>query len=559
MSFNADRELQDPTLNRDGAAVRAPADGAAPELRSYLSLLWRRKWILLPFLVLTPIVVHFATTQGTSTYEASSQVLLNRQSANVSGLGDPLVFDAARTIRTQAGIARVPVIARRVIEAAKLDWSPGEFLGRSSVDSDPDVDLLTFLVRDEEPARAVLLSNLYAETYIEYRRRLDTTALSEALRILRQQIEQLRSQGLASSGGYSTLVDRQQQLQTAVVLQKSNAILVQHAEGVAQVTGPNRQNDYLAIGAGIIIALALAFLIDALDTRIRSADDLAAELQLPLLGGLREPRSVGRRERLVMLDAPTSASAEMFRILRSTLDVGPTLGRRRVLMVTSALAGEGKSTTAANLAIAMARAGRRVVLADLDLPRPRLERLFRLPPGPGVTDVLLGKARLEDALVRIPLAPAGRQQPADGLAESGDGRRHDGGYGYGNGSSSGGTLDVICAGEPVTHTGDFLLTPTLDELFAHLRVRELGDLIVVDGPPLLLSADALTLSSHVDALLLVARANTLRREQIGQLKRALAVAPAVKLGLVVVGDMGSQAGPYYQSSPVRESNQQLVR
>jgi Mrp family chromosome partitioning ATPase/capsular polysaccharide biosynthesis protein len=557
MSFNADRELQDPTLNRDGAAVRAPADAAAPELRSYLSLLWRRKWILLPFLVLIPIVVHFATARGTSTYEASSQVLLNRQSANVSGLGDPLVFDAARTIRTQAGIARVPVIARRVIEAAKLDWSPGEFLGRSSVGSDPDVDLLTFRVRDEEPARAELLSNLYAETYIEYRRRLDTTALSEALRILRQQIEQLRSQGLASSGGYSALVDRRQQLQTAMVLQKSNAILVQHAEGAAQVTGPNRQNDYLAIGAGIIIALALAFLIDALDTRIRSADDLAAELRLPLLGGLREPRSVGRRGRLVMLDAPTSESAEMFRILRSTLDVGHALDRQRVLMVTSALAGEGKSTTAANLAIAMARAGQRVVLADLDLPRPRLKKLFRLPPGPGVTDVLLAKARLEDALVRIPLAPAGRQQPADGLEESGNGRRHDGGYGHRNGSSSGGTLDVICAGEPVRHTGDFLLTPTLDELFAHLR--ELGNVVVVDGPPLLVSADALTLSSHVDALLLVARANTLRREQIGQVRRALAVAPAAKLGLVVVGDMGSQTGPYYHYPPARESSQQLVR
>jgi non-specific protein-tyrosine kinase len=260
-----------------------------------------------------------------------------------------------------------------------------------------------------------------------------------------------------------------------------------------------------------------------------------------------------------MLDAPTSASAEMFRILRSTLDVGPMLDRRRVLMVTSALAGEGKSTTAANLAIAMAHAGRRVVLVDLDLRRPRLEKLFRLPPGPGVTDVLLAKARLEDALVRIPLAPAGRQQPADGLEESGNGGRHDGGDGYRNGSSSGGTLDVIRAGEPVTHTGDFLLTPTLAELFAHLRVRELGDLVIVDGPPLLLSADALTLSSHVDALLLVARANTLRREQIGQLKRTLAVAPAAKLGLVVVGDMGSQTGPYHHYPPARESSQQLVR
>jgi Mrp family chromosome partitioning ATPase len=323
------------------------------------------------------------------------------------------------------------------------------------------------------------------------------------------------------------------------------------------VTGPNRQNDYLAIGAGIIIALALAFLVDALDTRIRSADDLAAELRLPLLGGLRERRSMGRRERLVMLDAPTSASAEMFRILRSTIEAGPAFDRQRVLMVTSALAGEGKSTTAANLAIAMARAGRRVVLADLDLNRPRLEKLFRLPPGPGVTDVLLAKARLEDALVRITLPPAGRQQPADGLEESGNGGRRDGGYGSRNGSSSGGTLDVIRAGERVTHTGDFLLTPTLAELFSRLAIQ--GDLVVVDGPPLLLSADALTLSSHVDALLLVARANTLRREQIGQVKRALAVAPAAKLGLVVVGDMGSQAGQYYHYPPARESSQQLVR
>ena len=259
-----------------------------------------------------------------------------------------------------------------------------------------------------------------------------------------------------------------------------------------------------------------------------------------------------------MLDAPTSASAEMFRILRSTLDVGPMLDRRRVLMVTSALAGEGKSTTAANLAIAMARAGRRVVLVDLDRPGRgcRSSSAFRRP---GVTDVLPAKARLEDALVRIPLAPAGRQQPADGLEESGNRGRHDGGDGYHNGSSSGGTLDVICAGAPVTHTGDFLLTPTLAELFAHLRVRELIDLVIVDGPPLLVSADALDVEPHVDALLLVARANTLRREQIGQLKRALAVAPPAKLGLVVVGDTGSQTGPHYHYPQAHESSQQLVR
>jgi Mrp family chromosome partitioning ATPase len=267
-----------------------------------------------------------------------------------------------------------------------------------------------------------------------------------------------------------------------------------------------------------------------------------------------------------MLHAPNSASAEMFRMLRSTLDASPGLDRRSV-MVTSAFAAEGKSTTAANLAVAMARAGRRVVLVDLDLRRPRLEKLFGLRPGPGVTDVLLEKARLEDAVVRIPLAPGGRSPSAGALddadealdalrREVGDDIEQHDGYGRHNGSGSGGTLYVVRAGEPVPYTGEFLLRPTLDELFEHLRER--GDVIIVDGPPLLPSADALTLSSRVDALLLVARAKTLRREQIGQLKRVLSVAPATKLGLVVVGDMGSQAGPYYYP-PARESSQQLVR
>jgi non-specific protein-tyrosine kinase len=555
MSFNADRELHDQSRDRVGTPARAPADVTAPELRSYLALLWRRKWVLLPFLILIPIVAHFASGGQTTEYEASSQVLLNRQSANVSGLGDPLVFDASRTIRTQTGLARVPAIARRVVEAAKLDWSPGAFLAHSSVGSDPDIDLLTFRVRDEDPALATRLANLYAEKYIEYRRQLDTTALREALRILRPQIEWLRSQDLESSGGYSTLVDRQQQLQTAVTLQKSNALLVQLATDAGEVGVSSRQTDLLAIAAGIIIALGLAFLVDAFDTRIRSADELAEELQLPLLGGLREPRSVGRRERLVMLDAPDSASAEMFRILRSTLDASPGLDRRGVVMVTSAFAAEGKSTTAANLAVAMARAGRRVVLVDLDLRRPRLENLFGLPPGPGVTDVLLGRTQLEDAFVRIPLAPRNRGRSLETADDGGIEQRDV--YGHQNGSDSGGTLSVIRAGEPVPYTGEFLLTPTLDELFEHLRAR--GDVVVVNGPPLLPSADALTLSSRVDALLLVARAKTLRREQIGQLKRILSVAPVTKLGLVVVGDMGSQTGPYYHYPPARESSQQLVR
>jgi hypothetical protein len=109
-----------------------------------------------------------------------------------------------------------------------------------------------------------------------------------------------------------------------MTLQRSNAILVQSATVAAQVTTSIRLAGFLALAAGIIIALAPAFLVDSFDSRVRSTEELAEGLGLPVLGGLRESPSLRRRERLVMFD-PNSASAEMFRILRSTLDANPAL------------------------------------------------------------------------------------------------------------------------------------------------------------------------------------------------------------------------------------------
>jgi Mrp family chromosome partitioning ATPase/capsular polysaccharide biosynthesis protein len=551
MAFNADRELHDHSPVDAGSYGHAPPADSASELRGYLALLWRRKWIILPFLILTPLVAHFATGHGTTKYEATTQVLFNRQSANVSGIGDPLIFDPARTIRTQADIARLPVIASRVLKAAKLRWGSGAHLGELSVVSNDEVDLLTFHVRDEKPDLAALLANLYAEKYIQYRRQLDTTALADALRTVNPQLAALRRQGLENSGGYAALVDRQQQLQTAISLQKSNALLVLRATGAGPVASNSRRTDLLAFAAGIIIALGLAFLVDTFDTRVRSSEELADELGLLLLGGLRAPRRPG----LVMLEAPNSAGAEMFRILRSTIDVTPFLNEGHALMVTSAFEGEGKSTTAANLAVAMARAGRHVILVDLDLRRPSLEKLFNLSTGSGVTDVVTGEAKLDDALIKIPLVSRARTSVR--IAETMIARSRRGNSAPDNGAGAGGVLEVIGAGKFATSTNDLVVRPVLDEVLKRLRTR--ADLIVVDGPPLLLSADALTLSAKVDTLLLVARANTLRREYVGRLKRALAVTPALKLGLVVVGEGPLGLRTYYRPASMREAGRQPVR
>jgi polysaccharide biosynthesis transport protein len=498
------------------------------DVRGYLGLLARRKWIIIPFLILMPLAVYVYAEQGTPVYQASAQVFLNRQSQALSGLDDPLILQPERVIRTQADIARLPAIADRVVDKAGLPGrSPGEFLDQSSVSSNEQVDLLTFRVQDELPVRATRLANLYAAEYIEFRRELDTKALREASQAVQAQIRDLEDRGLlVNSGLYSALAQKLQQLQSAQVLQQSNALLVRESTGADQVEPRPMQMAVLAFALACVLGLALAFLVEALDTRVRDPERLADILGLPLLGSLPEPpRALRNSARVVMLEDPNSAGAEPYRMLRTSLEVTALATGCRSIMVTSALAQEGKSTTAANLAIALARAGRHVVLVDLDLRRPALDRFFDLQARPGITDIVHGHSSLGDAGVRHTFgdafAPPFRgdlRVLQGGMVESGNGGREPG------------VLDVIGSGSLPPNPGEFVVTSELDA--ALTRLQEEAELLIVDGPPLLLAGDALTLSAKVDGLLLVTRMNALRRGQIGELARVLAASPTVKLGLV---------------------------
>jgi capsular exopolysaccharide synthesis family protein len=154
---------------------------------------------------------------------------------------------------------------------------------------------------------------------------------------------------------------------------------------------------------------------------------------------------------------------------------------------------------AANLAIALSRAGRRVTLVDLDLRRPSLARQFRLSGGAGLTDVAVGSSKLEDALTTI--------------------------------GPKGGTLRVLTSGPTPPDAGEFCTTVALESILDD--VRRTSDLVLVDCPPLLNLGDAIALSNKVDAILLVTRSGFLRRPALAELRRALFTCPAEKLGFVL--------------------------
>jgi len=209
-----------------------------------------------------------------------------------------------------------------------------------------------------------------------------------------------------------------------------------------------------------------------------------------------------------MMADPSGVEAEAFRMLRTSLDF-VLLGREvRTLMITSAVEQEGKSTTAANLAVALARAGHDVALVDLDLRAPDIEHFFSPLRGRmGLTEIVLGETTLDQVMLHVPV------EAREGLQA--------------------GRLSVLCSGRVPPNPGELVLTAALGDVLGELRNR--ADFVIVDAPPLLHVGDAMALTPRVDGLLVVTRMETLRRPMLGELRRTLDAAPTLKLGFVVTG------------------------
>ena len=185
-------------------------------------------------------------------------------------------------------------------------------------------------------------------------------------------------------------------------------------------------------------------------------------------------------------------------------------------MVTSANPREGKSTTVANLAVALAQAGRRVVLCDLDARRPALDRLFQLPAQPGLTDLVIDNADLEDALTVVPIPP----KPYWGRDGSRNGRGR-------------GVLEVLPLGQPPADPSEFTGSERVAEILESLRGR--ADVVLIDTPAILSVGDAMTIAGIADAVIVVVRFQLMPRQRLKELARLLAASPATPLGVVATG------------------------
>ncbi|HWC12693.1 MAG TPA: Wzz/FepE/Etk N-terminal domain-containing protein, partial [Acidimicrobiales bacterium] len=395
------------------------------DLRDYAAALRRRKWtILLTTLTVLGSAVLFSLLQ-TPVYAAKARLLIERDSSVFGSNQSQASLDPA-FVETQMEVIRGQAV--RALVRERLRVAPPvttALVGTTAV-----VEIRAESVR---PRDAAAIANAYVDAYLAYRRNLAneaTTAASQELQAkiadLQQQIDALGSQ-LNSlppcPTGSCPQRDSLQRDRDALVAQqvpfkeKIDQLQVDAKLGTAgaQIVAPATEptdpvrpqpvrNAALALGLGLAVGVGLALLFETLDDSIKGKDELErATGGLPVMGMI--PTVPGWKDRtvprVVTLTEPSSPSAEAYRTLRTSIRFLTVDRRLRIIQITSPSASEGKTTTTANLAVALARAGERVVIVSCDLRRPRLHEFFGVSNQVGFTSVLLGEAPLASALKRV--------------------------------------------------------------------------------------------------------------------------------------------------------------
>jgi polysaccharide biosynthesis transport protein len=506
-------------------------------LRDYLQILRRRKWIVLEALVIVPLAAVALSLTQSPLYNSSADVLLRYQSlpSTLSGISDPNSYayfiDPTRSTDTSLQVASLPVLANHVEAVLRKRGVSAADVGSTSFAEVGNTDVLRFTATTSSAITAPLVATEYARQFTRYYESLDTQSISRAIAGLQQRISQLKSQGSSQAKrDAQALQSKVNQLETLRTLQTSTAVVVRTADSATKIKPTPKKYGLLGLGLGVVLGIGLAFLRDAFDTRLRSAGEIAEILKMPILASIPPPpRRLERDRQLVMLSDPTAKGAEAFRRMRMNLEFAAVGKPSQVIMVTSALAEEGKSTTFANLALALALRGKSVALVDLDLHRPSIAQFFRIGESrPGLSGVVLGHVGLDEALV--PITIDGR------LTESAAFN------GWGGAGAAAGSLVVLPTGILPPDPGEFVGLEGVRHVIGALRDRY--DTVLIDAPPLLAIGDGLTIAGFSDAIITVVRSDLARRSITMELEATLMRLPPAKLGFAVCGDAGFEGAVY---------------
>ena len=320
---------------------------------------------------------------------------------------------------------------------------------------------------------------------------------------------------------YDLVIKRFKETSMTENIRTGNIRVVDAAEVQKSPVKPKKtQNVLLGLIIGISLGVGLAFFLEYLDNTIKVPEDIRERLGIPYLGPVpviaAQKGNPGNPERkpeedLVTISSPKSTASESYRGIRTSLLFSAADAAPRTILVTSAAPSEGKTITSANLAVAMAQAGNRVLLIDCDMRRPKLHRVFGVPRDRGVSNILVGNCTIEDVIIHTTIPG----------------------------------IDIVPSGPVPPNPSEMLGSQLMTKLLADARNRY--ERIIIDSPPLTAVTDAVIMSRCVDGVVLVIRAGETHREIIKNGIGLLQAANAHTLGAVLNSvEMGRDSYYYYQ-------------
>lgn len=428
------------------------------EPSDYLAALRKRWWVVLLCAALLGAAGYGYAAREPAQYRATSSAFVSvSRGDTVSELVQGSTFSQA-LVQSYARLAQLPVVLDPVIDELALDTTPRALARSVSAEASLDTVIIEISAVSTSPDEAQAIANA----------------------VLRQLATAVGDVSPRASDGSDAV-----RLTTVAEASRPSAPFA-----------PNvRTSTAAGIALGLALGVALALLRELTDTKVRNARDVQRVTPAPLLGAIGvEPRS---RKAPVMRDAPTSGLAESYRRLRANLDYLRVESRLQSIVVTSAVPGEGKSTTALNLALAMAEGGARVLLVDADLRRPSIARVTGLEGAAGLTTVLIGAATAQD-VTQV--------------------------WGPSN-------LHVMTSGGIPPNPSQLLSSTAMERLLEQLV--EAYDLVILDVAPLVPVADPAIVARLTDGALVVAGCRRVRRPQLAEAMTALETAGARCLGVVL--------------------------
>ncbi|MDN4612576.1 tyrosine-protein kinase domain-containing protein [Arthrobacter burdickii] len=429
------------------------------ELSDYLRIL-RRNWLLITVCSIIGLLIGAIASFGVRpTYTAETKLFVAIQSSgSVQELQQGNTFTQAR-VQSYVETVDEPLVLQPVVDSLGLELTAAQLAGKIAATADLNTVIITITVEDTSPVQAAAIAQATAESLV-------------------QSVESLES---PAEGGNSPV----------------NLTVITPATAPSEPSAPNtRLNLVLGLLVGLALGVGASVLRTTLDTRVRGESDIRRVSDTPLLGGISFDTDAQKKPLLTQAPAQ-SPRAESFRQIRTNLQFAHVSHKSKAVLVTSSLPGEGKSTTATNLAIAIAQAGQSVVLVDADLRRPRVDEYLGLERNAGLTTALIGRADVEDLL-----QPWGADE-----------------------------LYILTAGQIPPNPSELLGSDAMKQLIT--RLEQKFDAVIIDAPPLLPVTDAAVLAQQVGGVVLVIGSSKVKLPDLQKSLGNLQMVNADLLGVVM--------------------------